>query len=478
MKILFAASECAPLAKVGGLADVVGALPKALQNWDIDVRIILPLYKTIALPADSRMVSSFACQYNKKSLEVKIFQACLPGSTVPLLLAEQPELFGSSGVYGSPTAAPNGTTDTEKFLFFSECVAKFLELSDWKPDLVHAHDWHVSLLPVLIKIRKLPVKTLLTIHNLAMQGLASQDMLEDEIMSEPTLKQDWARSGKINLLRQGILHADGVNTVSPTYAEEITTPEFGEGLDKELINRGDVIGILNGIDDVVWNESNDPFITNHYSKFSAGLKTENKIVLQQKLGLEKNAETPLIVVISRLTGQKGFNLLPPIMDKLLELNFQLAVLGVGEPDLEKFFEKLAADRPTRFSVTKKFDEQLAHQMYASSDIFLMPSKFEPCGLGQLIAMHYGSIPIVRATGGLKDSVENIDDSLTNTEKATGFVFEDFNPEALLSTFQKALTLYSNTEVWRQLQNNAMTRDFSWYTSSRKYFELYREIISK
>jgi len=477
MKILFAASECAPLAKVGGLADVVGALPKALQNWGADARIILPRYQTVKIPEGSEQVTSFACIYNGKSLEVKIFLTKLPASTVPLYLVDQPELFGSSGVYGSPTSAPKGTTDVEKFIFFSHCVIKFLETSPWRPDILHAHDWHVGLIPLLIKVKKLPIKTLLTIHNMAMQGLAAQDLLDDDLINEPSIKQDWARYGKINLLRQAIVHADGVNTVSPTYAQEILSKEFGEGLEEELNSRGDVAGILNGIDDVIWNETNDPFITHHYSQFSAGLKADNKVTLQQKLGLEQNPETPLLAVVSRLTAQKGFDLLPPLMDELLAANFQMMVLGVGEPELEKFFETLSINNPTRFSLTKKFDEQLAHQMYAASDIFLMPSKFEPCGLGQMIAMHYGSIPIVRSTGGLKDSVENLEDDLTNSDAATGFVFEQYNSKTLLNILQKSLSLYtSNPEIWRQLQHSAMTHDFSWYASSRKYFEMYEGML--
>lgn len=481
MNILFAAAECAPLAKVGGLGDVIGSLPKALKQTGTDARVILPMYKNISPPAENRSGQiKLEVNFGTKKIAIKVHQTTLPQSSVVLYLLEEAQMFGSGGVYETADATPGSSDEVNKFLFFCQCVAEFLKQKIWQPDVLHVHDWHASLTPLLIKLDKIPIPALLTIHNLAMQGLAPAQSLEavrGNLTNQPSMQADLAKYSNINLLRQGILHSDAVSTVSPSYAREIITHEFGEGLESELSNLNNVYGIINGIDETVWNEASDPFISSHYSQFSPELKLKNKPQLQKDLGLKVNPGVPLVGIVSRLTGQKGFDLLPSIREELVKQNCQIVALGVGEKNLEDFFRSLSAEYPDRFILKEKFDERLAHQIYASSDIFLMPSRFEPCGLGQMIAMHYGSIPIVRATGGLKDTVINLADDLENLNAATGFVFEHFDPQSLLAQISRAINTYQNDPVtWKRLEHNAMVADFSWTASAQKYNKLYQKII--
>lgn len=314
-----------------------------------------------------------------------------------------------------------------------------------------------------------------------MQGLASAESLEalgGNLIGQPSLRQDLAKSGKINLLRQGILHADAVSTVSPTYAKEITAAEFGEGLEADLNKLDNIYGNLNGLDESVWNPATDRLLAKPYDKSAPELKLQNKSALQKLLGLKSADDVPLIGIVSRLTGQKGFDLLEPISKALTTLDFQMIILGVGEPAIENFFADLCRKHPQRFTLQKKFDERLAHQIYAGADIFLMPSRFEPCGLGQMIAMRYGSLPLVRSTGGLKDTVINLADNLSNADFATGFVFDDYDPLALLAELKRALNLYhQDQKIWDRMSQNAMAKDLSWANSAKKYSELYQKIIN-
>lgn len=473
MNILFAAAECAPLAKVGGLGDVVGSLPKALLSLGADARIILPRYKNIPLDTASQ-ISVMDIRLGQEIFEVKVYQDLLPGSEVKLYLLDEPVLFGSAGVYENSDASPAGQAEAKKFLLYCFCVIKFIKQQIWQPDLLHCHDWHTAVLPLLVKKNELHISTLLTIHNLAMQGQVPVSLLDDL-----KINIDAPTSDHANLLNLGVAYADAISTVSPTYAQEILTKEFGEGLEFDLQKHSPVHGILNGIDEQIWNETRDPLITNDYSQFSAELKMDDKISLQRSLNLQVDPEIPMIGVVSRLTAQKGFNLLEPIWPKLKNLNFQMVVLGVGEKKIGDFFKDICQKNPGRFAIQEKFDERLAHQIYAASDLFLMPSKFEPCGLGQMIAMHYGSLPIVRATGGLKDSVVDLADDGNNHETATGFVFDGFDSNLLLGQIKRALEIYQNDQVtWHRLVHNAMTADFSWAMSAQKYKELYQQIINQ
>ncbi|HVY12117.1 MAG TPA: glycogen/starch synthase, partial [Alphaproteobacteria bacterium] len=412
MNILFCAAECAPIAKVGGLGDVVGSLPKALLALGADARVLLPRYKNIGSEYLGDKVGELPVAFGGAQYRVGVFQTVLPASAAVLYLLDEPGFFGSGGVYEQAGAAPGGEGEIAKFLFYNRCAAAFLQAGIWRPDVLHIHDWHAAYLAWLVKDLNIGAPTLLTIHNLAMQGMASAAALQAAGAA--------GASPAANLLQIGIENAGRVNTVSPSYAREILTPEFGEGLDGVLRQRGDVLGILNGIDEAVWNESSDPYITNHYGKFSAGLKLQNKTVLQKQMGLAVDPEMPLAGIVSRLTSQKGLDLLMPIAESIDALPVQLAVVGVGEPEMERFFAEWARRRPEKIAFLPRFDERLAHEIYAAGDLFLMPSRFEPCGLGQMIAMHYGSIPIVRAVGGLKDSVIALNADGSNMGAATGF----------------------------------------------------------
>jgi starch synthase len=482
MNILFAAAECAPLAKVGGLGDVVGSLPKALRQIGVDVRVILPMYKNIsASTTPAAEIKKIQVTFGGRKISVIIRQTTLTQSDVVVYLLEEPGIFGSGGIYETAGATPGTETEIKKFLFFSECVAEFLKQKNWQIDLLHVHDWHLAIAPLLVKLRKLPIPVLLTIHNLAMQGLAEPASLEalgNKISLQPSMQEDLEKYGKINLLRQGILHADCVSTVSQSYAREITTQKFGEGLDSDLRQLPKIFGILNGIDQTVWDPNSDKLLTKNFNKSNFEPKPENKSALQKLLGLKPDVCVPLIGIVSRLTGQKGFDLLESIWTELETLDFQMVVLGLGESQIENFFANLCQKYPQRFILHKKFDELLAHQIYAASDMFLMPSRFEPCGLGQMIAMRYGSIPIVRAVGGLKDSVINLTDNLNNTNSATGFVFADYSSAALLSEIERAIKIYrQNQRAWSRMRQNAMAKDFSWTASAEKYRKLYQQIIN-
>lgn len=479
MNILFAAAECSPFAKVGGLGDVVGSLPKALLELGVDARIILPRYKTIDANL-GKVVGKISVEFGGQTIPVTVRQTTLPNSKVVLYLLDEHKIFGHAAVYERTDAAPGSASEVEKFLFFDQCVAEFCRQKIWVADLLHAHDWHTALIPLLMKIHKSPIPCLLTIHNLAMQGVVDSQTIKtaaDEALEQDSVKADLSKTKKINLLRQGLIHASAVSTVSPTYALEILTEEYGEGLQADLKKLPRVSGILNGIDQTVWNQTSDPFIAKHYDSFSGDLKLQNKLLLQRQLGLTESLQTPLVGVVSRLTGQKGFDLLEPIASELEILDFQMIILGVGEPKIEEYFAGLQQKYPERFIFQKKFDERLAHQIYAASDIFLMPSRFEPCGLGQMIAMRYGSLPLVRATGGLKDSVVNLRDDGSNADTATGFGFNDYNPQQLLEQLRRALALYrQNPATWQQLVHNAMSADCSWTNSAKQYSDLYRQIL--
>ena len=464
-KILFAAAEAAPIAKVGGLADVVGSLPAALRELGADIRVVLPVYKSVSLSAlGAEHIFTFGFQFLGQDQQVGVFRATIPDGQTPVYLLDNHEYFGSCAVYEDPGAGVGGTFEIEKFTFFCRAIAEFIQrsgrLAGWEPDVLHCHDWHVSAAILALKFGKYQVKpkTVLTIHNLAMQGratVAAAAELGIKPSAIESITSDPSAARGVNLLRQGIIHADSVTTVSPTYAREILTPEFGEGLEDVLAARG-VTGILNGIDTDTWNSATDTFAL--HEKHAA------KTRLQESVGLAQNPGVPLVAIVSRLTQQKGFDLLPQVERELLAMEFQFVVLGVGEESIEAFFERFKAERPGACAVVEKFDERLAHQIYAGADVFLMPSRFEPCGLGQMIAMRYGTVPVVHATGGLADTVQ---------DGVDGFSFTEFSAHELLKKFQAALALYSGQpEIWQALKQSASSRDFSWSHSAEKYADLY------
>lgn len=489
-KVLFVAAELTPLAKVGGLADVIGALPKALAQLGVDVRIAIPKYGIIDEKkyALKKVVPSIKFSFHNKLESFAIWKAKLPKSSVPAYLIDHPDFLGENGVYYEKDASSGGTLkECRRFTFFVRAVMEIFEPLKWQPDIIHCHDWHVGIFPALIKIfhQKDPKQypdftTLLTIHNLAFQGRYSPEdvlsMLELEEEDWPTLKIRTDNNKNINYLQQAILNSDLINTVSPTYAREILTSEFGEKLEPTLKKEKELLsGILNGIDVDHFNPKTDPEIEANYSADDFSKKLDNKLALQKRLKLTENPEIPVLGLVSRLTDQKGIDLICQIIDELATLDIQMVFLGLGSADLEKKLAAAGKKYPKKVSATIGFDAGLAQQIYAGSDIFLMPSRFEPCGLGQMIAMRYGTVPIVRATGGLKDTVQNYN---PQSRSGTGFVFQNYKAAELLATIKKSLKIYNDKRAWNKLIENSLRQDFSWTNSAQKYIKLYQKALKK
>ena len=443
MKVLFAASECAPMVKVGGLADVVGSLPKAVRALGVEVAIALPNYQS--LPKDR--------------LEV------LPGTDIPIFYLGRQEDFPGE-IY------PGGYQEHERFANFSRQIANFLETRQFEPQIIHCHDYHTSLVPDIIKQRKIKVATVLTIHDIQNQGITTDlSVLELAGLGSSFLKSlDFDLSDKnLSFLLQGIISSDVVNTVSPTYAREILRSEVSGELAEILMGReARLYGILNGIDVNFYNPSRDSLIDEHYgfNNFSEGKKT-NKIKLQKILGLAKEGAAPLFAMVTRLVARKGLDLILEVSPKIIENGAQVVILGKGEPSYEEALLNLSQRFAGKLSFSKLFDEKLAHQIYAASDFFLVPSLTEPCGLTQMIASRYGSLPIVRATGGLADTVE---------DGLTGFVFEKASPEAFWSKVEEALSLYKEKDRLSTFIGSAMKKNFSWEKSARSYLKLYEKAL--
>jgi starch synthase len=469
MKLLFVASECTPIAKVGGLGDVIGALPKALAELGLDVRIAIPKYRII--DEKKYHFDLIAQKIKFKDELINIYRGFLPGSKVVVYLLENEKYFGENGVYLAKSAFVDSLKEIKRFLFFSQLLPEIIKFLDWQPQMIHCHDWHTSLIPLFLRLKNKKIETLLTIHNLANQGKwKSKQILDflglkgDEFESLKKIDKE----GNLSIFQQGILNADILNTVSQNYAREIKTKEFGEGLERDLIKRqNDLFGIINGIDYDRFNPETDPDIKINYSFDNIEKRTENKIDLQKILGFPENEQLPLLGIINRLTSQKGVDLVIEIIPELVKLGCQLVVLGVGEDEYEKKLKDFSQRYPKNISAHIRFDPVLAQKIYAGVDLFLMPSRFEPCGLGQMIAMRYGAIPIVRKTGGLAETVEN---------KKTGFVFEKYEKEALLRSLKEALNFYQDKNKWRELIEEAMKKDFSWQRSAEKYLELYKKLI--
>jgi len=447
MKVLFVASECTPLAKVGGLADVVGSLPKTLKELGLEVFIALPFYEIISRKDVKLIKKNLTVEFEGKEKKFSLWQTLLPNSRVPVFLIENKEYFKGKGVYIEGDASSGGSkAEAARFLFLS--VAGIKIAKDIKADIIHCHDWHAATIPFLTNI-----KTFLTIHNFGYQGIYPTKIANN--LLKTNLKE-------FNSLKLGIKNADLISTVSPNYAKEILTPEYGFKLEKELKKRKkDLLGIINGLDVKYWNPKTDPFLKTNYNIKNLKKKEQNKIYLQKNLFKK---DIPLIGLVSRLAEQKGIDLIKEIFPQLMKENIQLIVLGKGQPDYEKFFTEMAK-KYKNFNLRIGFNEELAHLIYGASDMFLMPSAFEPCGLGQLIAMRYGTLPIVRETGGLKDTVS----------KETGFLFKDYKAKELLKTIQEAVKTYKDQKKWKNMQINAMKKDFSWKKSAKEYLKVYKKL---
>ncbi|MDQ6710028.1 MAG: glycogen/starch synthase, partial [Candidatus Dormibacteraeota bacterium] len=466
LRILFVSAEVAPFAKVGGLADVAGALPKALRALGHDVRVVMPRYGTI--DADkfqlTRVLSNLAVPLAHQPVPANVFAGRI-GADIPVYLIENQQFFGREGMYGF-------WDDDARFIYFSRAALEMLRPLDFKPDVIHVNDWHTAVIPNMLArlYRNDPlyaeIATALTIHNLAFQGAYGYGTLHLAGLDQWGLIKTGAPGldDIVNLLGRGIHFSDAVNTVSERYAQEILTPEFGEGMDPLLrLFKGKLQGIRNGIDDEVFNPATDPMIQARYDLGSIERKVENKLALQHELGLPEDPGVMVLGLISRLYDQKGLDLISNILWGLMRLRLQFVVLGAGDPRYEEMFRTLARDNRDKASATIGFRPVLAQRIYAGADAFLMPSRFEPCGLGQLISLRYGTIPIVRATGGLADTVDDWDPV---AQTGNGFVFEAYDHWDLYAQVVRALETFRQPSLWRRLQTNAMQTDVSWTRSAQ------------
>lgn len=479
IRVLFATSELTPIAKVGGLGDVAGALPPALAARGVDIRVTLPRYE----PIDARkypmkrIAKGVPVKRGTHTDRVNVLEGVIPNSKVRVYYLENAEFLSSFGVYFERSAFVGTFAEIQRFLFFSLAVSQVLPALKWRPDVVHAQDWHTGLLPWLLTQYAKPVpKTLYTIHNLANQGRWNpRDVLGFLGLADegPLHRRD--REGNFNLMLEGITGADRVNTVSPTYAKEILTPEYGEGLEGVLGERRAVLsGILNGIDIHRFNPETDPDIEAPYSASDLRGKAACKAALQRALNLPADPAAPLLGMVTRLTNQKGMELVAKTDGLLAEHHAQLVILGQGSPDQEELAVGLAARHPDRVRLTLGFDAALAQRIYAGSDIFLMPSRFEPCGLGQMIAMRYGTVPVVRSTGGLADTVPDVD---AEPEQGLGYAFTPYAAAPFLGALARALRAFSAGTHWRRLMERDMAQNLSWERSAGDYLALYRRLTA-
>jgi len=462
MKILLCASEVVPFAKTGGLADVAGALPLVLENLGQEVIITMPRYKTIQEP-------KFKIQRLKDDISYALI-----GKNIKVYLVESDKYFARDGLYGDK--AGDFKDNLDRFSYYSKRTLRLLEEINFKPDIIHAHDWQAALIPVYLKsiYGNHPfyknIKTILTIHNIGYQGLFPKEEF-------PKLGLEWGLFnmeglefyGQINILKGGMVFADIINTVSQTYSEEIQTKEFGYGLEGILSKRkNDVFGILNGLDYSIWNPETDHFIASTYSAKDLEGKHKDKEDLQRICNLPPKKDIPLLGIVSRLAEQKGLDILAEAIEKICRMRLQLVILGTGDLKYHLILEDILKRYPKVISLYLKFDDQLAHKIYAGSDIFLMPSKYEPCGLGQMISLRYGTAPLVFKTGGLADTVS----------EDNGFVFDRYTQEGLLDVIEKAISRYAKPRQWMALLRNAMKCNFSWEASAKKYIRLYERLKAK
>jgi starch synthase len=481
LEICLISAELAPLAKSGGLGDVCAALARHLHLAGHELRVFLPFHSLIAttdrevVPVD--FLRDLASPLAGREYRYSIFTTPLPGSPLWVYLIDCPEL------YDRPTLYTSARDEDLRFALLQRAAIESCQRMGFGPDIVHAHDWHAALAPLYL--RRVfgwdqlfaDTRVVLTIHNLAHQGVFPHSTIEriglgNERHLFPSEDLD---EGKVNFLKTGLLHADWLTTVSPTYAEEIQSRELGLGLDGILRERHDrLTGILNGVDYDEWNPSTDPWVPHPYDASDLSGKRRTKQALLRELSLDPDPEPALLGIVSRLVVQKGFDLLfGPLPDLLARSGARLAVLGSGEPRYEGFFSALQDRFPGQVCFYRGFSEQLAHRIEAAADIFLMPSQFEPCGLNQMYSLRYGTVPVVRKTGGLADSVEPYDRA---TGRGTGFVFEHFTPDGFRWALEEALSLYRDAEAWRGLVTNGMARDFSWDRQIGRYVDLYRALL--
>ena len=474
-KILYLCSEAFPLIKTGGLADVAGGLTRALQNNGQDVRLLLPAYREILdkLHRPRQVAETF--HYGQ---HIRILETCLPGTRVKTWLLDCPSAFDRAGNPYLDAAGDPWPDNAFRFALFAQAavdIALDRCTLAWQPDVVHCNDWQSALVPALLATFAQRPATVFTIHNLAYQGRFSKNTFFD--LGLPV--ELWGKHGvefydEFCFIKGGLVYADRINTVSPTYAAEILQARLGYGFDGLLRHRRERLsGILNGIDTDIWNPASDKHLVQNYNQHSLDLKTKNKTALQQQLKLPVSSRTPLVGMISRLVEQKGMHSLLGAMPKLLSLPLQIVLIGSGEKQYENALLDWSRSYPGKLSVSIGYDEQLSHRLEAAADIYLMPSTFEPCGLNQLYSLAYGALPLARKVGGLADTVIDCDEKTITDKTANGFIIAADTASALVKTMQRALRSYKDPVRWQQLQLNAMRPDRSWQTSAQHYIKLYQ-----
>ena len=475
MKVLFATSEAAPFLKTGGLGDVLGALPKAMAEKDIDARVIMPLYSDIPHTLRSQMefLGDFNVSISWRKTYCGVFRSQV--GKVTYYFVDNEQYFARSQIYGE-------YDDSERFAFFSKAVLDILNFVDYFPDVIHVNDWQTSLLPVYLEAfyradpRYARIKTVLSIHNIEFQGKYNPIILGSIFGLDVNFRSLLMYDGNLNLLKGAIEACDMVTTVSDTYAEEILGEGHSHGLHNILIpRRYKLRGVVNGIDTELFNPETDSAIYKTYNIDSIRLKAMNKKALQTEMGLEVSSDIPVIGMVTRLTDQKGIQLLQEVAHEIDNLPIQLIVLGTGDSHYENFFYDWELRNHDKIRGYIGFSGEMAQKIYAGSDLFLMPSKSEPCGLSQMIAMRYGTIPIVHTVGGLHDTVPAYN---SQTKEGKGITFQSFNAYDMLDAINRAIALFRNKPAWRILRKNAMSGDYSWAEPAEKYIEIYKEILSR
>ena len=476
MKILLATSEAAPYIKTGGLGDVAAALPKALaESPNTEVYVFLPYYKAIKDNPEFEIeyLTNFTISLSWRNVYCGLFRAVSKKKKLQYYFIDNEYYFYRDGCYGH-------YDDGERFAFYSKAILESLQHLDWYPDVIHANDWQTALVPVFLRAfymgveKYRPIKTLFTIHNMEYQG-RFPDSFVDEGLGLP---EDWKGTMNFdtctNLMKAAIHTADRVSTVSQTYANEIQDPYFAHGLHDVLRQHAyKLSGVVNGIDTEVFNPESDPFIPVNFTAGTLEKKAENKKFLQERLGLAVREDAPIVIMITRLVGHKGVDLVQAVMDDLMWDDLQLVIIGTGEAQYENMFRAYAGNFPDKMSANIVFDNTLAHQAYAGADLVLMPSKQEPCGLTQLIAMRYGTIPIVRETGGLYDTVPAYD---IETGEGNGFTFKSYNAHDMLGAVRRAVELFHDKEHWTALQKSVMNYDSSWKRSVQEYLDIFHSLV--
>jgi starch synthase len=483
--VLFVAPECAPLAHVGGLGDVIAALPIALRQQGHDVRIVLPRYRFISTREMKRHEAPLGVPLGSSEAWCAVFETTLPGTDVPVYLLDHLGLFDRDYVYAGPggVAPPDNLA---RFAFLSRGALQLCKYLSWTPDVVHAHDWPTALVPVYLNELERSTSggslagtaSVLTIHNLSHQGVFAPSDFGMSGLSRELVRDDGLLQGRqINLLQGGLYHATMLTTVSPRYAEEIRTLEGGNGLDRVLRFRGaDLVGILNGIDERRWDPSSDKALAARFTADDLRGKAECKRALQKELRLAQRSDIPLIGVVTRLTWQKGSDVVVRALDRILAQGAQMAMLGAGDPELEEFFRVRSLLGGDRFRMVSGYNDGLSHRIEAGADLFLMPSRFEPCGLNQMYSQRYGTLPIVRATGGLDDTVEQCNEE---TGEGTGFKLWHLSPESLADTVGWAVHVYrDDPALFRVMQRRAMGKHFGWEKAAERYAEVYEWALER